>query len=325
MHFHRLLLPHGNSLWNALTLPPPLKYPLVIHSIPDSLNQISLGIWPGNLQLLGSSAVETTDSIRALKTLASGSNPAPRLFSVSPVILESSHSHLCVYCPWCLCPASAELSRPMPVWLMLLKYRLWFSVAEVLHPILPISILEAAGQGGGMYTLFVSRKLVTELWVPASSVPKGCGEAPSQMHLAAQHVACLKESSRVPATLCAYTSVLYLLPGPSMNPCDTEWLAPLLTWDPIPGLAVLGVVRFRNREKMVFQASGRLCMWGRREVKDRRLLTEVFWGKTLVRRCLDLSEKALPEKGLERTHSITLRLWPEDQPSVSYLVCSQLF
>lgn len=46
-----------------------------------------------------------------------------------------------------------------------------------------------------------------------------------------------------------------------MNPCDTEWLALLLTWDPIPGLAVLGVVRFRNREKMVFQASGRLCVW----------------------------------------------------------------
>lgn len=61
---------------------------------------------------------------------------------------------------------------------------------------------------------------------------------------------------------------------------------------------------------------------GRREVKDRRLLIEVIWGKTLVRRCLDLREKALPEKGLERTHSITLRLWPGDQPSVSYLACS---
>lgn len=87
-----------------------------------------------------------------------------------------------------------------------------------------------------------------------------------------------------------------------MNPCDTDGLALSLTWDPIPGPAVLGAVGFRNREQMAFQALGRLCMWGRREVEDRV--------RAPSRRCLDLSEKAFPEKGLERTDSVTLRLWP---------------
>lgn len=34
------------------------------------------------------------------------------------------------------------------------------------------------------------------------------------------------------------------------------------------------------------------------------------------RRCLDLSEKAFPEKGLERTDFITLRLWPGTNPQL---------
>lgn len=72
-----------------------------------------------------------------------------------------------------------------------------------------------------MCTLLVLKRLVTELWVSASSVQKECGEAPSQTHLLAEHAAYLEEFPGAPVPLCAYISVLCLLPRPSMKSCGT--------------------------------------------------------------------------------------------------------
>lgn len=76
-----------------------------------------------------------------------------------------------------------------------------------------------------MYTLSGLRGVVTELWVPASSVQKVCGGAPSRVYDGAELVVCLEGSPGVPISPDAHTSVLCLLLWPSMNSCGSSWLA----------------------------------------------------------------------------------------------------
>lgn len=103
-------------------------------SIPDPPNQISLGMWPRNLEGAKFSKDGNHRPYQGFANSGFWAKPSPQAVSVSPIILECGHTHFCVYCLWQPLPCLCRAWRHIPVWLMLLKHYLWFSVTEVLHP-----------------------------------------------------------------------------------------------------------------------------------------------------------------------------------------------
>lgn len=117
-------------------------------SLPDPLNQISLGTWPQNLE---GARLPRDGHHRPYQSFANSgllARPSSQAVFISPMMLESGHTHVCVCCPrqnlTCLplqnsvdtCLSGSCCSNTDSD-----SY-----VAEVLHP--PICISVGVGGGG---------------------------------------------------------------------------------------------------------------------------------------------------------------------------------
>lgn len=171
--FPHVPITHGIFLWecSALTLPQPSKtlweHPLCPRPTEPDL---SGGMWPGILQGVMLSSGKNHRLYQGFANSDLWAKPSPQAVSVSPVILEFGSS-LCVL-------SMAAFALPLRSSVDTCLSSSYCSNIDS-GSLLLKSFTPKSHWGGGTNTLFVLRRRVTELWVPAISVQKGYGKAPS--------------------------------------------------------------------------------------------------------------------------------------------------